>query len=273
MTACSCPPTPLRGPAARLGQVDGRSEPHGGLQAPAPPVSWGCSVQARQGRPGAGQAGACLWAGWGGAPRGWSHVEACKAGCAQAVLGGAVRVPVPQVSILLNRIWLVETRPEAWEPEMERVGREAPIRRGAPVEEAKGRVSAGDRVCKVQRAGRPASAEPWLSRWTLGQVDTRLPALRRARGCNGGWGPWPRSGRASSSLPGGLPDHFLVPRDLPASRLTSPSGHRVCAPPNLRSPPGPGHLPPCHLCPLTLLLPPFWVILSCVPSILLEPEP
>ena len=52
-------------------------------------------------------------------------MEACKAGCAQAVLGGAVEVPVSQVSVLLDRIWLVETRPEAWEPEMERVGREA----------------------------------------------------------------------------------------------------------------------------------------------------
>ena len=59
-------------------------------------------------------------------------MEARKPGCAQAVLGGAVRVPVSQASVLLlDRIWLVETCPEAWEPEMERAGREAPIGRGA----------------------------------------------------------------------------------------------------------------------------------------------
>ena len=97
------------------------------------------------------------------------------------------------------------------------------------------------------------------------------------RGHSGGWGPRPGGGRASSSLTIGLPDHFLVPQDLPALRLMSPSGHRPClpgcAPPNLRPPLGPGHSPPPDLCPLTLLPPAFWVILICARSILPEPEP
>lgn len=116
-------------------------------------------------------------------------MEACKAGCAQAVLGGAVEVPVSQVSVLLDRIWLVETRPEAWEPEMERVGREAPIGRGAPAEEAEGRVSAGSRVCKAQRVGHPTCPEPWLLLQPSGHLG--LPSLQEGEGPQWRLGPLP----------------------------------------------------------------------------------
>lgn len=162
VTACSCPNLPLRAQPPRLGQVDGRSEPHGGCRH-LPRQSAGAALCRLAGRLGLGrQVRVC---GLGGE----AHPEVGVTGGVQGqVCSGGFRrgrrVPVPKSPSSRQDLAggnpprrLGSQRWRGW-------GGGSDQERG-PVEEAKGRVSAGDRVCKVQRAG---SALPLLNLGSAG---------------------------------------------------------------------------------------------------------